>query len=106
MEETAIPQLVRFSAGFVYRDLFNLSKQLVMKAFRVGMTRRGEVSSDRHVLAAAEIDEVLRGFTPSSLVGFDVRSGPGAGGKRKGAISWRRRCAGIFNAGWIRTTAR
>lgn len=42
-----MPQLVRFSAGFVYRDLFNLSKQLVMKAFRVGMTRRGEVSSDR-----------------------------------------------------------
>lgn len=80
MEETAIPQLVRFSAGFVYRDLLNLSKQLVMKAFRVGMTRRGEVSSDRHVLAAVEIDEVLRGFTPSSLVGFDVRSGTGAAG--------------------------
>lgn len=75
-----MPQLVRFSAGFVYRDLFNLSKQLVMKAFRVGMTRRGEVSSDRHVLAAEEIDEVLRSFTPSSLVGFDVRSGAGAAG--------------------------
>lgn len=67
-------RLVRFSAGFVYRDLFNLSKQLTMKAFRVDMTRCGEVCSSKHVLAAEEIDEVLRGFTPSSLVGFDVRS--------------------------------
>lgn len=58
--------------------MFSLAKQLAMKAFDVSMSRRGDIVSNRHVLTETEVGDVLRAFTPSSLIGLDVRSGAGA----------------------------
>lgn len=55
--------------------MFSLAKQLAMKALDVSMSRRGDIVSNRHVLTETEVGDVLRAFTPSSLIGLDVRSG-------------------------------
>ena len=67
--------LVGLSAGLVFGEVFRLGMLLAMKAFDVSMSRRGDIVSNRHVLTETEVGDVLRAFTPSSLIGLDVRSG-------------------------------
>ena len=47
-------QLVRSSAGYVYRDIFSLGKRLLMKSFHVTMNRDGDVTSDKKQLTDSE----------------------------------------------------
>ena len=74
MNAVSLQHVTQHSSGFSYRDLTNMSRLLTMKALSLTVSREGIVSSHKHTLQDETVQQILNSFTPSSLVGFDVRS--------------------------------
>lgn len=60
-DDSLCEKVVQYTSGYSYHDVHRLTKRFVMEAFH------HEMKDDDYI-------EILRNFTPSSLVGFDVRS--------------------------------
>ena len=73
MSSVAFNHVVNHTSGFSYRDLQNLARLIAMKASSVSIAD-GVFHSSEHVLDDGSVSRLLTSFTPSALLGLDVRS--------------------------------
>ena len=74
MSVSSLQHVTQHTSGFSYRDLTNVSRLLTMKVFSLTVTREGRICSHQQTLHEEDIQSILNSFTPSALIGFDVRS--------------------------------
>ena len=74
MSSVAFNHVVNHTSAFSYRDLQNLARLIAMKASSVSIADDGVFHSSEHVLDDGSVSRLLTSFTPSALLGLDVRS--------------------------------
>ena len=70
----SLHRIVHHSSGYSYRDIHNLARLVTIRSLSLQTSREGVVNQDKHRLDEEEVQELLNSFTPSALLGLDVRS--------------------------------
>ena len=74
MSSVAFDNVINHTSGFSYRDLQNMARLIAMKASSVSIADDGSFHSCERVLDDGSVGRLLSSFTPSALLGLDVRS--------------------------------
>ena len=74
MSSVAFDHVANHTSGFSYRDLQNVARLIAMKASSVSIADDGSFCSCERVLDDGSVSHLLASFTPSALLGLDVRS--------------------------------
>lgn len=74
LQPEQIQHIAQYTSGYCYKDLNAVAKQMVMNSLHYDMNLDGTVVANPIKLTDNEITAILNDFTPSSLIGFDVRS--------------------------------
>ena len=70
----SLQHIIQHSSGYSYRDVHNLARLVTIRSLSLQTSRVGVVDQNRHLLDDGEVQELLNSFTPSALLGLDVRS--------------------------------